>query len=487
MAENSSMQDFDFYLADMFASLQTIALVGASDNWKRPSYFVMKYLLKNGYRVIPVNPKNAGSKILGEHCYATLEDIPDSVDMVDVFRASEYCAEIAKSAVKIGAKILWLQIGVENSDAKKIAQQSNMKFIENLCIKIEHSRLSGQLGILGFNTGFISARRAEINKPPPPKRNGGIFKTNHSETLAIHAGTRPDPATGARSMPIYQTTAFTFDDTEHAASLFNLQEPGNIYGRLSNPTTAALEQRLAALDKALGACCTASGHAAQIMALYPIMQPGRKIIASNRLYGGTITQFTRTIKNFSWQAELVDVTDKQAVIDAVADPSVAVLFAESLANPDGNITDIEMLAAIAKDAGIPLIIDNTMATPILCRPGDYGADIIIYSTTKFLSGHGNAMGGAIVDRGSFPWLGGRGYPALAEPDGAYHGIRFAETFGALGYITYCHASVMRDFGATMAPMNAYLTLLGLETLPCECTNIWIMPRAWQSFSQGMQK
>ncbi len=281
----------------------------------------------------------------------------------------------------------------------------------------------------------------------------------------MHAGTRPDAGAGARITPIYQTTAFAFDDGDHAASLYNLQEPGNIYGRLSNPTTAALEQKLAALDGGIGACCVASGHAAQLVGLYPLMAPGRKIIASKKLYGGSITQFTRSFTRFGWQAELVDIHDLSAVRQAVSAPEVAVLFAESLANPDGNVCDIRQLADIAHDAGIPLIIDNTMATPVMCQPGGHGADIIIYSTTKFLSGHGNALGGAIIDMGSFDWFSGRGWPALSAPDPAYHGISFAETFGPHGYITYCHASVLRDLGPTLAPMNAFLTLTGLETLP----------------------
>ncbi len=296
-------------------------------------------------------------------------------------------------------------------------------------------------------------------------RDGGFIKTDKLETLSVHAGTRPDAAAGARITPIYQTTAFAFDDGDHAASLYNLQEPGNIYGRLSNPTTAALEQKISALDGGIGACCVASGHAAQLVALYPLMAPGKKIIASDKLYGGSITQFTRSFARFGWQAELVNVHDKGAVEKAVSDPNVAVLFAESLANPDGNVSDIAMLSDCARKAGIPLIIDNTMATPVMCRPGDWGADIIIYSTTKFLSGHGNAVGGAIVDMGRFNWFEGRDYPALSEQDPAYHGITFAETFGKHGYITYCHASVLRDLGPTLSPMNAFLTLTGLETLP----------------------
>ena len=244
-----------------------------------------------------------------------------------------------------------------------------------------------------------------------------------------------------------------------------MQEPGNVYGRLSNPTTAALEQKVASLDGALGACCVASGHAAQLVSLYPLMAPGRKIVASKQLYGGSITQFTQTFKNFGWEAELVDIHDLNAVKKAISRPEVAVLFAESLANPDGTITDIEALSKLAKGARIPLFIDNTMATSVMCKPGLFGADVVLYSTTKFMSGHGNALGGAVVDMGSFDWMNARHSSLLSDPNPAYHGIRFAETFGKLGYITFCHASVLRDLGPTMAPMNAFLTLTGMETLP----------------------
>ena len=465
MTDTTPPRDEDFFLADILAKTDVIAVVGASDNWKRPVYFVMKYLLKQGYDIVPVNPRYAGREILGRTCYADLADIPFAVDMVDVFRRGEDAPDIAAQAVAIGAKTLWLQIGVISDEARTLAEGAGLNVIMDRCPKIEHSRLSGLLGMGGFYSGLLSARRGAVRPPPAPARDGGFVKSQNIETLAVHAGTRPDPATGARITPLYQTTAFTFDDADQAASLYNLQEPGNIYGRLSNPTTAALEQRLAALDGGLGAVCVASGHAAQLVALYPLMQPGKKVVASRQLYGGTITQLTTTFARFGWSAELVDIHDLDAVRAAVAAPDVAVLFAESLANPDGNVPDLAALADIAHDAGLPLVIDNTMATPVMCRPGDFGADLIVYSTTKFLSGHGMAMGGAVVDTGRFNWFSGRDYPALTSPDPAYHGITFAETFGPLGYITCLHASVLRDLGPTMAPFHALLTLTGLETLP----------------------
>jgi len=457
--------DDDFLIADILSTTKTIAMVGASANWKRPSFFVMKYMQKHGFRVIPVNPGLVGQTLNGETVYGSVTEIPDQIDMVDVFRRPEDCPEIAEQAARIGADTLWLQIGVVSHAAKQIAAYNQIRFVENRCPKIEHSRLSGLLGLGGFYSGLLSSRRAPNSQPPTPTRHGGFAKSSHFETLSIHAGSRPDSSTSARITPIYQSAAFAFDDADHAASLYNLQEPGNIYGRLSNPTTAALEQRIAALDNAIGACCVASGHAAQLVALYPLMAPGKKIVASNKLYGGSITQFTRTFSQFGWQAELVNVHDLEAVEKAVKSEEVAVLFAESLANPDGNVSDIGALADIAHRVGIPLIIDNTMATPVMCQPGRYGADIIVYSTTKFLSGHGNALGGAVVDMGNFDWFSGRSYPSLNAADPAYHGITFAETFGKHAYVTYCHANVLRDLGPTMSPMNAFLTLTGIETLP----------------------
>ena len=297
-----------------------------------------------------------------------------------------------------------------------------------------------------------------------PKRDAGLFISDKLETLSIHAGSRPDSSSSSRQTPIYQTVGFAFDDTDHAASLYDLQQPGNIYGRLSNPTTAVLEQRLAALDGGVGAVCVSSGHAAQLVALYPLMAPSKRIIASNKLYGGSITQFAFSFKKFGWDVEFVDISDEVQVKEACADPQAAVLFAESLANPDGNVSDIEKLAQIAKQHHLPLMIDNTMATPIICQPKKWGADIVVYSTTKFLAGQGQALGGAVIDTGNYDWANGV-FPSLCQPDPAYHNIRFAETFGPLSYITYCHANVLRDLGPVLSPHNAYLTLLGLETLP----------------------
>ncbi len=282
-------------------------------------------------------------------------------------------------------------------------------------------------------------------------------------TLAVHAGASPDPATGARATPIYQTTAYVFDDADHAASLFNLQTYGYIYSRLTNPTVSVLEERIAALEDGKGAIATASGHAAQMLISFVLMQPGAHILASNKLYGGSLTQFTNTFKKFGWDATLLD-PDNPADFRQHIRPETKAIFIESLANPTGVIADIAAFADIAHEAGIPLIVDNTSATPYLCRPFEWGADIITHSTTKFLSGHGNAMGGMVVDSGKFDWGQNDKFPSLTRPEPAYHGLTFYETFGDLALTVHGHAIGLRDLGATMAPMNAYLTITGCETL-----------------------
>jgi len=284
------------------------------------------------------------------------------------------------------------------------------------------------------------------------------------ETLAVHAGAAPDPATGARSTPIYQTTAYVFDDVDHAASLFNLQTYGYIYSRLTNPTVSVLEERMASLEGGRGAIAVASGHAAQMLAFFSFMEPGDQFIASRKLYGGSITQFGRSFKKFGWDAIFVDPDDPENFRRALT-PTCKAVFVESLANPGGVITDMEPIAKIAHGAGLLFIVDNTMASPYLCRPIEWGADLVIHSTTKFLSGHGNAMGGVVVDSGKFNWAQNDKFKGLSEPEPAYHGLRFYETFGDLAFTVQGHAIGLRDLGATMAPLNAFLTITGIETLP----------------------
>jgi O-acetylhomoserine (thiol)-lyase len=466
---DSGLSYSDEYLKKILADVKTIAMVGASPNWARPSFFAMKYLQAKGYRVIPVNPIAAGKEILGEIVYSSLKELPITVDMVDIFRKSEDASGVTDEAIEHGAKIVWMQLGVIDDNAAARATSNGIRVVMDRCPKIEFSRLFGELSWHGFNSGVISSKRRQIGVATSEQIQSQSNTTEARipagfETRAIHAGATPDPTTGARSTPIFQTTAYVFDDADHAASLFNLQTFGNIYSRLSNPTTAVLEERIAALENGRGTTCTASGHSAQLLALLPLMDPGSTILASNKLYGGSITQFSKTFKKFDWNCVFVDMDQKDLVRKAASDPSIRVIFAESLANPGGVITDIENLKDVAKEIEVPLMIDNTMATPYLCQPIKHGADIVIHSTTKFLSGHGNAMGGAIVDSGKFNWGKNKKFPSLSAPEEAYHGLNFYESFGDLAYTTYGHAVGLRDLGPTMAPMNAYLTIMGTETL-----------------------
>lgn len=283
------------------------------------------------------------------------------------------------------------------------------------------------------------------------------------DTIQVHAGTEPDPATGARQVPIYQTTAYVFKDAAHAARLFNLEEVGYIYSRLTNPTVAALQNRMAALEGGAGAVCCSSGHAAQIMALFPLMAPGKNIVASTRLYGGTLTQFTQTFKRFGWSAKFVDFDDFDAVRAAI-DENTQAIFCESLANPTGAIMDLDALGEIANKAGIPLIVDNTSATPYLCNPISHGATLVVHSTTKYLTGNGTVTGGCIVDSGTFDWSASGKFPSLSEPEPAYHGLDFHETFGPLAFTFHGIAVGLRDLGMTLNPQAAHYTLMGIETL-----------------------
>lgn len=283
------------------------------------------------------------------------------------------------------------------------------------------------------------------------------------DTLQIHAGARPDPATGARQVPIYQTTAYVFRDADHAAALFNLQEVGYIYSRLTNPTVAALQERVATLEGGVGAVCCSSGHAAQIMALFPLMQPGCNVVVSTRLYGGSITQFSQTIKRFGWSATFVDFDDLAAV-EAAIDSDTRAVFCESIANPGGYITDLDAVARIADAAGLPLIVDNTSATAYLCKPIEHGATLVVNSMTKYLTGNGTVTGGVVVDSGNFDWSASDKFPSLSQPEPAYHGLKFHETFGALAFTLHGIAIGLRDLGMTLNPQAAHYTLLGIETL-----------------------
>ena len=289
-------------------------------------------------------------------------------------------------------------------------------------------------------------------------------KPPHFDTLAVHAGAAPDPSTGARVTPIYQTTSFVFNDADHAAALFGLEAFGNIYTRIMNPTQAVLESRIAALEGGTAALAVASGHAAEFLTFHTLMEPGDEFIAGRQLYGGSVNQFNHAYKKFDWNVVWADATDPASFEAALTDKTRAI-FIESVANPGGAIIDIPAIAAVAKKAGVPLIVDNTMATPYLCRPFEHGADIVIHSLTKFIGGHGNSIGGIIVDGGSFDWLGAKHrYKTMVEPNASYNGLVLAETFGDFAFAIACRVMGLRDTGPAIAPMNAFLILNGVETL-----------------------
>ena len=283
------------------------------------------------------------------------------------------------------------------------------------------------------------------------------------ETLAIHAGCAPDPATGARVTPIYQTTAFVFNDVQHASDLFALRAFGNIYTRIMNPTQAPLESKIAALEGGTAALAVASGHAAQLLIFHTMMQPGDEFIAARQLYGGSINQFNHSFKSFGWHVVWADSDDPSSFEKAIS-PKTKAIFVESIANPGGRITDLDAIAKIAKKAGLPLIVDNTLATPYLCNPIAHGANIVVHSLTKFMGGHGNSMGGAIVDGGNFDWSASGRYPLLSEPNASYHGMKLHETFGGIAFAIACRVLGLRDLGPSIAPLNAFLILTGMETL-----------------------
>jgi len=283
------------------------------------------------------------------------------------------------------------------------------------------------------------------------------------DTRAIHAGQRPDPYTGARAVPIFQTTSYVFEDSESAAAYFNLQEYGNTYSRIMNPTVATFEERVASLEGGAGAVAFASGLAAQAAAMFTMLQPGDHIVASGALYGGSVTQLKHLSRKLGLALTFVDPDQIDAWRQALR-PETKLLFGETIGNPGGNVLDIRAVADVAHEVGAPLMIDNTFATPFLCRPLEFGADIVVHSATKFIGGHGTSIGGVVVESGTFDWSNGR-YPVVADPSPAYHGLAFHDTFGIYGYLMKLRSESLRDLGAAMSPFNAFLFLLGLETLP----------------------
>ena len=284
------------------------------------------------------------------------------------------------------------------------------------------------------------------------------------DTLSLHAGQQPDPATGARAVPIYQSSSFVFDDTEHAASLFNLERPGHIYSRISNPTVSVLEERVAALEGGVGSVATASGQAALHLGIITLMGQGGHVVASSSLYGGSVNMFVHSLPRFGITASFVNPRDVDAMRAAITEDT-RLIYAETLGNPGLEVLDIEAVARMAHDAGLPLMVDNTFASPYLCRPIEYGADIVMHSLTKWLGGHGLALGGIVVDAGRFDWTASGKFPTLSEPYAGYHGINFAEEYGPAAFSMRARAEGLRDFGAVLSPQNAFYILQGIETLP----------------------
>ncbi|MGB7204784.1 MAG: O-acetylhomoserine aminocarboxypropyltransferase [Anderseniella sp.] len=284
------------------------------------------------------------------------------------------------------------------------------------------------------------------------------------DTLAIHAGAKPDPATGARVTPIYQTTSFVFDDAQHAADLFALRAFGNIYTRIMNPTQAVLEEKVAALEGGTAALAVASGHSAQLIICHSLMMPGDEIVCARQLYGGSINAFNHSFKSFGWNVVWADIDDLVSFEKAIT-PKTKAIFIESIANPGGRVTDIAAISAIAQKAHVPLIVDNTLASPYLCRPIEHGANIVVQSLTKFLGGHGNSMGGIIIDGGNFDWGKNKGqFPILSEPCASYNGMVMWETFGNIAFAIACRVLGLRDLGPAISPFNAFQILTGMETL-----------------------
>ena len=296
-----------------------------------------------------------------------------------------------------------------------------------------------------------------VDEPTPP--------APRFATLAVHAGAAPDASTGARVTPIYQTTSYVFNDADHAAALFGLEVFGNIYTRIMNPTQAVLEARVAALEGGTAALAVASGHAAQYLVFHTLMEPGDEFVAGRQLYGGSVNQFNHSFKKSNWNVVWADATDPASIAKAITAKTRAI-FIESIANPGGLVIDMPAIGKIAKKAGVPLIVDNTLATPYLCRPKDFGADIVVHSLTKFMGGHGNSIGGAIVDCGTYDWLEAKHrYRTLVDPNPSYGGMKLAETFGNFAFAIACRVMALRDVGPAIAPLNAFLILTGIETLP----------------------
>ena len=461
----------DNYIRAILNGVKSIAMVGASPVNVRPSYFAFKYLAQRGYDVIPINPGHVGKSLLGKPFVASLLDIDRPVDMVDMFRAAREAPAVVADAIAIGARVLWMQLGIRNDAAAATAEAAGIEVVMNRCPKIEFGRLGGELSWSGVNSGIIR------NRPPEPplarrakERPAASASPNmvHGfETRAVHAGAAPDPVTGARSTPIYQTAAYVFDDVDHAAGLFNLHNFGYIYARLNNPTVSVLEERVASLEDGRAAVAAASGHAAQFLIFFTLMEPGDEFLASRNLYGGSLTQFGLSFKKLGWKCGFVDPADPENFRRAT-DARTRCYYAETLPNPKLEVFPIGEVAKIGRELGVPLIVDNT-AAPVLCRPLDHGAAIVMHSTTKYIGGHGNSIGGIVVDGGNFDWeKHADRFPMLNQPDPSYHGAVWTQAvkpMGPVAYIIKMRVTLLRDLGAAMSPFNAFLFIQGLETLP----------------------
>ena len=383
---------------------------------------------------------------------------------------------------------MWLQLGVRHDAAAAKAEAAGLTVIQDRCPKIEFGRLGGELSWFGVDSGIVSAKVRRAPKPPlktEPDVQPGT-ETFGFETRSVHAGAAPDPVTGARITPIYQTASYVFDDADQAASLFNLHSFGHVYSRLSNPTVAVLEERVANLEGGRAGVAAASGHAGQFLTFFTLLEPGDEFIASRNLYGGSLTQFGLSFKKLGWTCHFVDPTDPENFRKALTAKTKGI-FVELLANPGGIVVDLQAVAKIAHEAGIPLIVDNTLATPYLCRPIEWGADIVCHSTTKFLAGHGNSLGGVVVESGKFDWGQNDKFPSLTQPEPAYHGLTFYETFGDFGFTTKARAVALRDFGPALSPMNAFLSLTGIETLPLRMDRHIANAKAVAEFLDGHPK
>ena len=432
---------------------RTIAVVGLSAQWHRPSYFAAKYMQDHGYRIIPVNPNY--DEVLGEKSYPALTEVTEPVGIVDCFRKASEMAPIARDAVAIGAKVLWMQLGIRNDEAARIATDAGLDVVMNRCVKIEYARIMGGLNWAGVNTGVVSAR---------PRR-----LTQHRQTAStVSIRCAFTPGTSRTPRPGSSCAAHLSDDVFRVRQRRSRREPlqpADVRQRLFAHFEPDRRRRSRNALRPRGrraALAAATGMAAQMVALLTLAQNGDHIVAARTLYGGTYSQLAVTFAQFGIDATFVDPDEPDAFRRALR-PETKAIYAETIGNPQLNVLDIDAVASVARDAGVPLVIDNTLASPFLCRPIEHGADIVIHSATKYLGGHGTTMGGVIVESGKFDWGNGR-FPQMTMPSRGYHGVIFHETFGDFGFTMKARMETMRTLGPTLAPFSAFMLLQGIETL-----------------------